>query len=588
MDHIKNKLKLLPDKPGVYLMKNTKNRIIYVGKAKILKNRVKSYFQGSHDQKTQQLVSQIVDFEYIITSSELEALVLECNLIKKHNPRYNIMLKDDKTYPYILLTSEKHPRIIVTRNVNRKLGRYFGPYPNATAAKETARLLNRIFPLRKCTHIPRDPCLYFHIGQCLGPCINKLSPEQYNDILGRITSFLKGNQKDIIHWLEEKMHTAAANLQFENATEYRDLIQAIQTISEKQNITLNDFRNRDFVSYSYSDELLCIQIFYFRQGKLVTRENFLFPYYEEPEEAFISFLLQYYDNKNKIPDEICLPENNAPFLNNLLPITIPKRGKTREIIKLATSNAETALREKTSLEKLKNDRTVRALQGLGEQLEIEPPQIIEAFDISSISGTNIVGGMVRFDQGLPCRAHYRKFNIDSSSVNDDTASMRQVVFRRYSRLLSDNKDLPDLILLDGGKGQITAALSSLRSLNLAIPLAGMVKNEDHATRTLINSEGAEINLSDYPDTFRLIQQIQEEVHRFAITFHRQKRIKDLSTSELDRIPGIGPKRKRDLLLNFGSLSNIKKASIEEFINIGLPANIADALFAHFNAETGLS
>ncbi|ADY56256.1 Excinuclease ABC subunit C [Syntrophobotulus glycolicus DSM 8271] len=586
MEQIKNKLGLLPAKPGVYLMKNNKNRIIYVGKAKILKNRVKSYFHGSHDQKTQQLVSQIADFEYIVTSSELEALVLECNLIKKYYPRYNIMLKDDKTYPYLLLTSEKHPRILVTRNVNRKMGKYFGPYPNATAAKETARLLNRVFPLRKCTHIPHEPCLYFHIGQCLGPCINQLNPEQYQDVLDKITSFLKGNQKDIIRWLEEKMNSASANLQFENAKEYRDLIQAIQTISEKQNITLNDFRNRDFVSYRFSDELLCIQIFYFRQGKLVARDNFLFPYYEEPEEAFVSFLLQYYDNKNKIPDEICLPENKSPLLNHLLPVTVPKRGKTLEIIKLATNNAETVLQERTSLEKIKTEKTLLALQGLGELLDIDPPQIIEAFDISSISGTNIVGGMVRFVQGKPCRSHYRKFNIDSSSVNDDTSSMKQVVFRRYDRLLSENHQIPDLILLDGGKGQITAALNSLDVLGLSIPLAGMVKNEEHTTRTLINADGAEIDLAKYPDAFRLIQQIQEEVHRFAITFHRQKRIKDLTSSELDLIPGVGPKRKRDLLLNLGSLANIKQSSVEDFRKIGLPENIALAIYSYFHGETG--
>jgi len=585
MEQLKNKLNLLPDKPGVYLMKNDSGHIIYVGKAKVLKNRVRSYFTGSHDQKTQKLVSNIADFEYILTSSEVEALILECNLIKKHNPHFNIMLKDDKTYPYILITSEKHPRILVTRNVTKKGGKFFGPYPNATAARETARLLNRLFPLRKCNQVPAKSCLYYHLGQCLGPCQHEISPDAYAEIIDKVSLFLRGNQKSIVSWLEERMKDAALALQFEAAREYRDLITDLQKIKEKQNITLNDFKNRDIVAYSTNKELISIQVLSFRQGSLVTREGFIFPYYLEPEESFITFLVQYYENTAILPDEIYIPEISETSVMDLLPLTIPKRGKNRELIGMAEANAKNALDEKVNLESIKSEALHQTLVNLAEVLRIPEAQVIEAFDISGLSGTNVVGGMIQFKHGIPCRSNYRKYNIlPTENINDDTAYLKHVVFRRYARLINEGAPLPDLILVDGGKGQVNAALSSISELGIRIPVAGMVKDDRHETRSLIDSTGQEISLRSFPQVFRLIQRIQDEVHRFAISFHRQQRTKKMTSSDLDTIPGIGTKRKRQLFRTFQSIEAIKTASIEELKASGLPLKISQEVFDYFHQE----
>lgn len=582
MDLLRKKLSLLPANPGVYLMKNAEGNVIYVGKSKVLKNRVRSYFTGSHDQKTQKLVSEIKDFEYILTSSEVEALLLECNLIKKYNPQYNIMLRDDKTYPYILITSEKHPRIIVTREVNKKTGKYFGPYPNATAARETARLLNRLLPFRKCNHIPGKPCLYYHIGQCLGPCTREIAEREYQEVLEKAQLFLRGNQKSIINWLEKKMKDAAEALQFEAAREYRDLISDLQTISEKQNITLNDFKNRDIAAYFCNDELISIQVLCFRQGKLVTRDGFIFPYFTEPEESFISFLVQYYSDNAAIPDEICIPELSSTSILDLFPISIAKRGKIRELVGMAESNAESALEEKIKLQNEEYAEIKEALTGLAAVLNINQAQNIESFDISSLSGTNIVGGMVCFKEGKPSRSNYRKFNIQPlQHDNDDTAYLKQVILRRYSRLIREETSFPDLILVDGGKGHVKAALSALKELKISIPVAGVVKNDRHETRGLINSSGQELFFESKSEIFRLLQQIQEEVHRFAITFHRQQRLKRMTASELDAIPCIGNKRKRLLLRSFQSMEKIKNATLEELISIGLPRNAALEVFNFF-------
>ncbi|MGI5901353.1 MAG: excinuclease ABC subunit UvrC [Desulfitobacteriia bacterium] len=584
MDKLKAKLNLLPSNPGVYLMKNAVGKIIYVGKAKVLKNRVRSYFTGSHDQKTQKLVSEIADFEYIITSSEVEALLLECNLIKKHNPRYNIMLRDDKSYPYILITSEEHPRIIVTRQVTKKAGKYFGPYPNATAAKETARLLNRFLPFRKCKHIPNKPCLYYHLEQCLGPCIKEVNPDLYKDFIEKANMFLRGNQKDIINWLEEKMTQAAENLQFEAAKEYRDLITDLEKIVEKQNITLNDYKNRDIIAYVANEELISIQVFCFRQGKLVTRDSFILPYFFDAEEAFISFLVQYYTNNSIIPEEICIPELSSESVLSIFPLTNPKKGKNKELLDLALTNARIALEEKMELKKGKTEEDKETLATLASLLDIPKIEVIEAFDISSLAGTNVVGGMIQFRNSKPCRSNYRKFNIvlQEDGNKDDTAYINQIIYRRYSRLKKENAPLPDLILVDGGKGQIKAALEALKDLEIEIPVAGMVKNERHETSSLLNQTGQEILLETKSKVFRLIQQIQEEVHRFAITFHRQQRAKSMTLSELDNIPGVGPKRKFLLFRSFGSIEAIKKATSEELKAAGLPGNVAQKVQEYFS------
>ncbi|WP_427854370.1 excinuclease ABC subunit UvrC [Desulfosporosinus metallidurans] len=584
MDLLRQKLTLLPEKPGVYLMKDTQGQIIYVGKAKVLKNRVKSYFTGSHVGKTERLVSQIVDFEYIVTDSEVEALVLECNLIKKHSPKYNILLRDDKTYPYLMITEETHPRILITRQLKKGRGKYFGPYPNATAAKEAARLLNRLFPFRKCRQIPTRPCLYYHLDQCLAPCVSEVSLDIYAGMRKEVTTFLKGDQSGILSLLEEKMQRAADALLFERALEYRDLIQDIKLLSEKQNITLNDFIDRDVLGYAITTDQMCIQIFYLRQGKLLARDSFIFPYYEEPEDAFISFVAQFYSD-HTWPQEILLPPIESQILSSLFPITVPQKGKKHELLQMAMSNAKTTLHDQITLEIRQQSETQLALATLGELLKIPVPGRIEAFDISNTAGTHTVAGMVQFMEGKPQRKGYRKYKIQPMETSDDTAAMGQVILRRYTRMIAENSPLPDLILVDGGKGQINAALGALKALNITIPVAGMVKNDHHQTHGLLDQSGNQVTLPKNHPTFYLLGRIQNEVHRFAITFHRQQRAKSMTLSALDNIPGIGPKRKQHLLHHFSSLEDIKQASIDELQAAGLPHSTASVIYQYFQTPS---
>ncbi|SPF56755.1 UvrABC system protein C [Candidatus Desulfosporosinus infrequens] len=581
MDLLRQKLTLLPEKPGVYLMKDTLGQIIYVGKAKVLKNRVRSYFTGSHDGKTERLVTQIADFEYIMTESEVEALVLECNLIKKHNPKYNILLRDDKTYPYLMITEENHPRILVTRQVKKGSGKYFGPYPNATAAKEAARLLNRLFPFRKCRQIPTRPCLYYHLEQCLAPCVTDVPLNAYVEMRKDVSTFLKGDQSKIITLIEDKMRTASESLHYERAREYRDLIKDLKLLQEKQNITLNDFIDRDVVGYAITTDQMCIQVFYIRLGKLLARESFIFPYYEETEEAFISFVAQFYIERAVWPPEILLPPVESLVLTNLFPILIPQKGKKRELVQMAMSNAQTTLHDQITLEIHQQSEIQLALATLGELLNIPVPSRIEAFDISNIGGTHNVAGMVQFVEGKPQRKEYRKYKIQPMENSDDTAAMGQVVLRRYTRLVSEGGPLPNLILVDGGKGQINAATKALKELNIMIPVAGMVKNDRHQTHGLIDQTGNPVVLPKNHPTFYLLGRIQNEVHRFAITFHRQQRAKRMTLSALDGIPGIGPKRKQQLLHHFPSLDDIQRASIEELHAAGLPHSAAATIYDYF-------
>lgn len=581
MDLLRQKLSLLPEKPGVYLMKDNQGQIIYVGKAKILKNRVKSYFTGSHDGKTARLVSQITDFEYILTDSEVEALVLECNLIKKYNPKYNILLRDDKTYPYLTITEESHPRVLVTRQIKKDKGKYYGPYPNTTAAREAARLLNRLFPFRKCRQIPSQPCLYYHLEQCLAPCIGNVSSEIYSKMRKEVSTFLKGDQSGILALLNEKMLKASEGLQFERAKEYRDLIEDLKQLGEKQNITLNDFIDRDVLGYAITTDQMCIQVFYLRQGKLLARDSFIFPYYEDPEEAFISFVAQFYIERTAWPKEILLPSIEFLVLSKLFPVVVPQKGKKRELIQMAMANAQTTLHNQITIEVNQQTETGQALATLGELLGIPSPTRIEAFDISNIAGTHTVAGMVQFVEGKPQRSGYRKFKIHPMETSDDTAAMGQVILRRYTRLVSEKGPLPNLILVDGGKGQIRAALNALQELNLVIPVAGMVKNDRHQTHGLLNKSGSQVPLTKNHPTFLLLGRIQDEVHRFAITFHRQQRAKNMTYSALDNIPGIGPKRKQQLLRHFASLDEIQAASIEELQAAGIPQNAASTIQEYF-------
>ncbi|MDQ0174491.1 excinuclease ABC subunit UvrC [Bacillus chungangensis] len=581
---IKKKLSLLPVQPGCYLMKDRQGTIIYVGKAKNLRNRVRSYFSGTHDGKTQRLVGEITDFEYIVTSSNIEALILEMNLIKKHDPKYNVMMKDDKSYPFIKLTNERHPRLIITRTVKKDKGKYFGPYPNVQAANETKKLLDRIYPLRKCRALPDRVCLYYHLGQCLAPCINEVNPETYKTILEEITRFLNGGYKDIKKALLKKMEEASAQLEFEKAKEYRDQIIHIETVMEKQTMTSTDFTDRDVFGYAIDKGWMCVQVFFIRQGKLIERDVSFFPIYREPDEEFLTFLGQFYSQANHFkPREVLLPEAaDEQLAEQLLKTKIvkPKIGQKKELVRLAEKNANIALTEKFSLIEKDEERTIKAVEKLGEVLSIYPPYRIEIFDNSHIQGVNPVSAMVVFIDGKPEKKEYRKYKIKTVVGPDDYASMREVIRRRYLRVLQEKLPFPDLILIDGGKGQIDAAKDVLENeLGLDIPVAGLAKDEKHRTSQLLFGDPLQvIPLARNSQAFYLLQRMQDEVHRFAITFHRQLHGKSVYRSTLDDIPGIGPKRKKQLLKHFGSLKKLKAASVEEFQALGIPKKVSETLF----------
>lgn len=584
---IQQKCAILPDQPGCYLMKDRQGTIIYVGKAKILKNRVRSYFTGSHDGKTQRLVQEIVDFEYIVTSSELEALILELHLIKKHDPKYNVMLKDDKTYPYIKITAEKNPKLIITRQVKKDKGKYFGPYPNSHSAHETKKLLDRLYPLRKCQKLPSQVCLYYHIGQCLAPCVKEIEEVTYTEIIHEISSFLNGGHAKVKKELTEKMNAAAEELEFERAKEYRDQIAHIDQVMEKQKMTTNDFTNRDIFGYTVDKGWMCVQVFFVRQGKLIERDVSLFPIYRDPEEEFLTFLGQFYSKPEHIkPKEIFVPNTtDLELASELLEmkVIIPQKGAKKNLVDLAQKNATIALKEKFHLIERQEERTVGAVEELGELMGIAMPSRIEAFDNSHIHGTDAVSAMVVFVDGRAYKKDYRKYKTKTAAKHDDYGAMREVVRRRYTRVLKERLPLPDLIIIDGGKGQIEVAREIIEDeLGLDIPIAGLAKDTKHQTSSLLYGDPlAIIPMKRTSEAFYLLQRIQDEVHRFAITFHRQQRGKHTIASSLDGIEGIGPKRKKMLLKHFGSLKRMQAASREELIESGLPSKLADDLMAHF-------
>ncbi|WP_066365917.1 excinuclease ABC subunit UvrC [Neobacillus fumarioli] len=588
---IKQKLTLLPDQPGCYLMKDRQGTVIYVGKAKVLKNRVRSYFTGSHDGKTLRLVNEIEDFEYIVTSSNIEALLLELNLIKKYDPKYNVMLKDDKSYPFIKLTAERHPRLIITRKVKKDKGKYFGPYPNVGAANETKKLLDRIYPLRKCSTLPDRVCLYYHLGQCLAPCVNDVSEVQYKQMTDEITRFLNGGYKEIKQELTEKMTAAAEELDFERAKEYRDKIAHIETIMEKQKITMTDFTDRDVFGYAVDKGWMCVQVFFVRQGKLIERDVSMFPIYNEPEEEMLTFLGQFYQKANHFkPKEIIIQDEiDLRMAEELLEVKVlqPKKGQKKDLVKMAIKNAKIALNEKFSLIEKDEERTIKAVENLGKFLGIYTPHRIEAFDNSNIQGTDPVSAMVVFTDGKPDKREYRKYKIKSVTGPDDYESMREVTRRRYSRVLKEGLPLADLIIIDGGKGHVEAVRDVLENeLGLDIPLAGLVKDDKHRTSQLLFGDPLEIvPLGRNSQEFYLLQRIQDEVHRFAITFHRQTRSKSAFQSVLDDIPGIGEKRKKLLLKEFGSVKKMKEAKLEEFTSIGIPEPAAKELMKKLQSQS---
>lgn len=584
-ERIKNKLALLPDQPGCYLMKDKNGTIIYVGKAKILKNRVRSYFTGSHNTKTERLVSEIVDFEYIVTESNIEALLLEINLIKKNDPKYNIMLKDDKTYPFLKITNEKYPRLVITRKVLKDKAFYFGPYPDVGAANETKKILDRLFPLRKCKPSQtKEPCLYYHLGQCLCPYYFDVDPKVYTKIVDEVKGFLNGGHEKVESEIHQKMVQAAENMEFEKAAEYRDQIRAIETIMTSQKMTNTDLVDRDVFGYAIDKGWMCVQVFFVRQGKLIERDVSIFPFYNEAEEDFLTYIGQFYqENEHFIPKEVLIPDTiDQLSVEALLDTKVlqPKKGEKKKLVELANKNAAVALNERFDLIARKQERTIGAVERLGNAMNIPTPTRIESFDNSNIMGTNPVAAMVVFIDGKPAKKEYRKYKIKTVKGPDDYASMREVIYRRYARVIREGLPLPDLILIDGGKGQVDVAKDVLENqLGIDIPVAGMAKNEKHKTNELLfGSDLAVVPLERNSPEFFLLQRVQDEVHRFAITFHRQLRSKNSFASRLDEIEGLGPKRKKTLLKEFKSLKNITAATVEELQQIGLPKNVAQNVF----------
>ena len=582
---IKSKLELLPTSPGCYIHKDKNGTIIYVGKAKNLRNRVRSYFRGSHDTKTEALVSEIVDFEFIVTESNIEALLLEINLIKENKPKYNIMLKDDKSYPFIKITNERYPRLIITRQVKKDGGLYFGPYPDVGAANEIKRLLDRIFPFRKCTNPPSKVCFYYHLGQCMAHTVCHKDEAYFKGIAQEVSDFLKGQDDKIIDELKLKMNTAAQNMEFERAAEYRDLIQAIGTLRTKQRVMAKDLQNRDVFGYYVDKGWMCVQVFFVRQGKLIERDVNLFPYYNDPDEDFLTYVGQFYQEKSHlIPNEILIPQDiDEEAVKALVDTKVlkPQRGEKKQLVNLAIKNARVSLEQKFNLLEKSMEKTQGAIENLGKLLQIPTPVRIESFDNSNIMGTSPVSAMVVFVNGKPSKKDYRKYKIKTVVGPDDYASMREVIRRRYSRVMRDGLTPPDLIVIDGGQGQVNIAKQVIQEeLGLDIPIAGLQKNDKHQTHELLFGDPLQvIELSRTSQEFFLLQRIQDEVHRFAITFHRQLRSKNSFSSQLDGIEGLGPKRKQLLMKHFKSLTKIKEATVDEIVTVGIPRAVAEAVQA---------
>ena len=580
---IKSKLELLPTSPGCYIHKDKNGTIIYVGKAKNLRNRVRSYFRGSHDTKTEALVSEIVDFEFIVTESNIEALLLEINLIKENKPKYNIMLKDDKSYPFIKITNERYPRLIITRQVKKDGGLYFGPYPDVGAANEIKRLLDRIFPFRKCTNPPSKVCFYYHLGQCMAHTVCHKDKAYFKGMAQEVSDFLKGQDDKIIDELKLKMTTAAQNMEFERAAEYRDLIQAIGTLRTKQRVMAKDLQNRDVFGYYVDKGWMCVQVFFVRQGKLIERDVNLFPYYNDPDEDFLTYVGQFYQEKSHlIPNEILIPQDiDEEAVKALVDTKVlkPQRGEKKQLVNLAIKNARVSLEQKFNLLEKSIEKTQGAIENLGKLLQIPTPVRIESFDNSNIMGTSPVSAMVVFVNGKPSKKDYRKYKIKTVVGPDDYASIREVIRRRYSRVMRDGLTPPDLIVIDGGLGQVNIAKQVIQEeLGLDIPIAGLQKNDKHQTHELLFGDPLQvIELSRTSQEFFLLQRIQDEVHRFAITFHRQLRSKNSFSSQLDGIEGLGPKRKQLLMKHFKSLTKIKEATVDEIVTVGIPRAVAEAV-----------
>lgn len=577
---LKNKLALLPDQPGCYIMKDVRGNILYVGKAKVLKNRVRSYFHGVHDNKTTRLVSRIHDFEFIVTGSEKEALLLEINLIKKNQPPFNIMFMDDKSYPYIVMTKEKYFTVQVTRNIKNKKDEYFGPYPSAQSCYDIVKLINRLYPIRKCKTMPKTPCLYYHMHQCLGPCFQKIDHQENEGYRKQIRRFLQGDSSEVIKVVKDKMEKASLNLEFEKAQEYHEILQSIEHVMEKQTIDFKDRKIRDAFGYYEDKGYISLQGFFIRNGKLLERTLAIQELFEDPMEAFVSFILQYYQ-QNMIPKEILVPEGTpVELLGQVLQckVYIPQRGAKKALLDLVKKNAREAHEQKFELALRKDKELAQANQRLSSLMKKEV-HTVELFDNSHIQGAFNVSGLVVYEDGKPDKSQYRHYKLDT--YQSDVDSMKEVLYRRYFRLLMEDRKMPDLLIVDGGSQQIQAAKQIKEELGIDLMIAGLVKDDKHTTRALMNEDLQELALDKKEPLFFLLTRMQDEVHRYVITYHRKIRSQSMTRSILDTIEGIGPKRKKELLKHFKSMKKIKEASVEQLREV-LPEKTAYLVYAQFH------
>lgn len=564
-DKIRAKLSLLPELPGCYVMKNKENEIIYIGKAKKLVNRVSSYFNRPHEGKTQKMVSEIEDFDYIVTSSEKEAFILEMNLIHKHYPKYNILLKDGKTYPYIQITSHRHPMIKIARNLKDKKAIYFGPYPDSSAAYEIINLLNRLFPLRKCNTLPKKPCLYYYIGQCLAPCINEVSKEQYDQIISEIKAFLKGDTSKLKSELATRMYEHSEKLEFERANEYKKLIESIDYVTTKQHVSFKEKMNIDVFAFHTREDYISISTLMYREGILLTKINHVLPYYDDVEDAFINYVYNFYQD-HIIPKQIVMPDlNGVDLLSEVLEVDIitPSRGTRQELLTIAAQNAIEAMKQKFALTFDDDKDKIELLDEFASLIGVSSLHQIEMVDISHLQGSDAVGAVVVFTNGEPNKREYRRYKINQENTKDDTASMYEVMYRRYYRRLTEQGKYSNLIIVDGGIMQINAVKKVFDALNINIKVVGLVKDEHHRTRALVDSDGKEISLTDNKQLLFLLTRMQDEVHRFAIAYHHNLRRKSMTLSILDEVPGIGEKRKHKLIRAFGSVEKMKEVPLSE-------------------------
>lgn len=583
-EYLEHKLALLPDRPGCYIMKNINGQIIYVGKAKNLKNRVRSYFKSHHEGKVAKMVSQVADFETIITATNKESFLLEVTLIQKHKPYFNILLKNGSGYPYLKITSGKDPELKITSQILNDGAYYFGPYPNVYAAQETLHFLWKVYPLRRCHGHQGRPCLYYHMGQCLGACFRDVPKAEYDAQIKKIKSFLNGNTAAVKKDLEAQMQAASDNLEFERAAEIRDLIHYIQVTVEKQKIISNDKTPRDVINFYLDKGWLSIQIFFIRQSRLMKRVKRLFPVVDDAEDEMTAFILQFYQQKNQLlPKKLLLP-NTLPTkeISEILgiPVRTPQRGKNRDLMEMALENAKISLDEKFRLLEMDSQKTTGAMKEITDALGLPAGHKIEAFDHSHIQGSDPVSAMVVFVNGEPAKKLYRKYKLTTVIDHaDETASTKEVIRRRYSRLLKEGEAMPDLIMMDGGEIQMNAARDVLENeLDLDIPVVGMVKNDKHKTADLLfGDDDHHVNLDPRSQGFYLVQRIQDEVHRFAINFHRNVRTKHSLSSRLDEIKGVGPRTRNKLMKEYGSINKIAQASVDDIRALGINQSTAQLI-----------